>query len=81
MKPLVDEMVLDDPAKRPKIDEVVDCFDKIMHSLSWWKLRSRLVQLEEKEEPLDAIIRPIHHFFRTLIHILTFRDPLPRPSS
>lgn len=72
-------MVQDDPSKRPTIDEVVRRFDEMVKSLSWWKLRSRLVELEEKDDLLDSVIRPIHHFFRTAIHVLTFRSPLPRP--
>ena len=80
MKPLVDDMVQDDPAKRPNIDEVVRRFDEIMRPLSWWKLRSRLVEVKEKGDPIASIIRPIHHFFRTAGHVLMFRNPIPRPS-
>ena len=79
MKPLVDDMVQDDPTKRPDIDEVVKRFDDLVRPLSLWNLRSRLVQVEEKQSPLDLIIRSVHHFFRTTIHILTFKNPLPHP--
>ena len=81
MKPLVDDMVQDDPSKRPKIDEVVERFDGILRSLSWWKLHSRLVDYEEeKDDPIASFIRPIHHFFRTAAHVIIFRNPIPRPS-
>ena len=75
----MDDMVQDDPSKRPTIDEVVNRFGEMIKSLSWWKLRSRLVELEEQELPLGSVLRSIHHFFRTTFHVLTFRDPLPRP--
>lgn len=79
MKPLVDDMVQNDPAKRPHIDEVVRRFDEIMRTLPSWKLRSRLVELGEAKHPIVGTIRAIHHFFRTAAHVLRFRNPLPRP--
>jgi len=77
MQPSAADMVQDDPSKRPTIDEVVERFDKILSSLHWWTLRSRLVPLGEY--PLDRITRPIRHFFRTTIHIITLRKALPTP--
>lgn len=75
MKPLVRDMVQSDPSKRPTIDEVVKRFDRVISTISWWKLHSRLVDLKEPH-----ILSPIHHFFRRLIHIIYFRNPIPRPS-
>ncbi|KAJ7354603.1 hypothetical protein DFH08DRAFT_855393 [Mycena albidolilacea] len=43
MRPLVDDMVQADPAKRPTIDEVVARFADIRRGLSGWKLRSTLL--------------------------------------
>lgn len=73
MKPLVDDMVQEDPSKRPHIDEVVRRFNELIPTLSWWKLRSRLVDLE-----IPSFLSPMHHFFRTILHVLTFRHPIPR---
>ena len=77
MRPLVDDMVQEDPAKRPNMDEVVERFDKIRASLGWWTLRKRLVPLED-EFPIPATIR---HLFRTAIDILAFRSALPTPKA
>lgn len=74
-------MVLDNPSRRPEIDEVVRRFDKMVLSLSHWKLRSRLVELEEREWAFLTTFRAIAHLFRTIIHILTFRNPIPHPPS
>ncbi|CAL1706283.1 unnamed protein product [Somion occarium] len=79
MEPLVADMVQADPSKRPTIDEVVERFDKISRSLHWWTLRSRLVELQEGDYIFDPIIRPIHHFFRTVAHVLTFKSAVPTP--
>ena len=79
MAPLVHDMVQDDPLKRPNIDEVVRRFEELTRDLSSWKLRSRLVQLKEKEYPGLGGVRAIWHFFRTVAHVLMFRNPLPRP--
>lgn len=80
MQPLVDDMIQDDPHKRPTIDEVVARFDQLIPTLSTWTLRSRLIELEESEKwPICRVLRRVHHFFRTSAHILTFHNSIPRP--
>ncbi|KAI9067306.1 hypothetical protein FKP32DRAFT_1588665 [Trametes sanguinea] len=77
MKSLVDEMVQEEPSKRPTIDDVAAHFDSLVQSLSAWKLRSRLPQRDE-----HCLLRPfrvVAHFCRTLYYILTSRPALPRP--
>ena len=41
LRPLISDMIQDDPTKRPKIDEVIKRFEDIVHNLTAWKLRSR----------------------------------------
>ncbi|KAI0081935.1 hypothetical protein K474DRAFT_1586596 [Panus rudis PR-1116 ss-1] len=80
MQPLVADMVQDDPSKRPDIDTVAERFSKILQSLSWWKLRARLVYEEDIQYVLSHYVtQPIGHFFRTAAHMLAFRSALPRP--
>lgn len=79
MQPLVDDMVQDDPSKRPTIDEVVQRYDKILLSLPWWKLHSRIVYV--KDHAISNEMRRVAHFFRTIEHVVMFRNPLPRPRS
>lgn len=79
MIPLVEDMVQDDPSARPTIDEVVQRFEEIRKSLTWWKLRSRLVENDEARG--DRVARAFHHFFRTLAHIVCFHDSVPTPRS
>lgn len=43
MKPLIDDMVQDDPSKRPSMEEAKVRFERIWDSLSWWTLRSQVV--------------------------------------
>ncbi|KAJ3480767.1 hypothetical protein NLI96_g8118 [Meripilus lineatus] len=45
--PLVADMVQDEPTKRPTMDQVVSRYDKMMRSLSYFRLRSRLVERNE----------------------------------
>ncbi|KAI0930004.1 hypothetical protein AcW1_008785 [Taiwanofungus camphoratus] len=77
MQPLVDDMVQDDPAKRPTIDQVATRFEEICRSLSHWKLRSRLA--ERNEIPLVRIHRRIRHALRTATYIVTRHSALPLP--
>lgn len=74
MKSLVDDMVQDDPAKRPTIDIVVERFGKILAGLSQWTLTSRLVKLEESKPSSFPFMR---HLFRLIGNTLAFRNPLP----
>ena len=77
MRPLVDDMVQDEPANRPTIDQVVSRFDILMGSLSTWRLRARLPQ--RNEHWLVRTFRGLAHVFRTIYWILTRRPALPRP--
>ena len=79
MKPLVNDMVQDDPAKRPTVHEVVSRFNKLRRSLFWWKLRSRLIYKEDEGETVWNIYRVTMHFFRTTSDILAFRSATPKP--
>jgi hypothetical protein len=76
MKPLVAEMVHDDPSKRPTIDQVVTRFEKIYSDLSSWKLRSRVVKTTESPFHL---IRKTSHVFRRVGFILRRVPAIPRP--
>ena len=80
MKPLVNDMVQDDPEKRPTIHEVVSRFNKLRRSLHWWTLRTRLVH--EKEE-LDTrtwhVFRVVMHLIYATTDILAFQSATPKP--
>ncbi|KAJ3480769.1 hypothetical protein NLI96_g8114 [Meripilus lineatus] len=79
IQPLVEDMIQEDPTKRPTMDEVVLRYDEMVKSLSYWRLRSMLV---ERDEPmLIVIFLAVAHIYRTTIHIFTFRSPIPRPPS
>ncbi|KAI8993984.1 kinase-like domain-containing protein [Trametes punicea] len=78
LKPLVDDMIQEEPTKRPKIGEVAARFDVLLGNLSTWRLRSRLQPRDEHW--ILRSFRVIAHVFRTMYHIFTFRPALPRPS-
>ncbi|KAL4242883.1 hypothetical protein ABKN59_011625 [Abortiporus biennis] len=80
IKPLVEDMVQDEPSKRPTMEEVNKRFMEIYHHFPKSKLRSRLVGQRESKDPLLVVQRYIHHYVRTLIHILLRRNPLPIPA-
>ncbi|CCM03211.1 uncharacterized protein FIBRA_05335 [Fibroporia radiculosa] len=77
MRPLVDDMVQDDPSLRPTIDQVVMRFQEIRQGLGYWRLRSRIVDLEELF--VDRVYRNTKYIFRTIGYLLTFRSPVPTP--
>ncbi|CCM03897.1 uncharacterized protein FIBRA_06048 [Fibroporia radiculosa] len=77
MQPLVDDMVQDEPTKRPTADEVVARFGTIQSSLNSRKLRSRLVEINES--PVRHIVNGVKHAFDTLGNIATSHSPIPRP--
>jgi len=75
MQTLVDDMVQDDPKKRPTMDEVVGRFDDIVHGLSNWKLRSRVA----KKNDDFGFFYAIKHWPRRLSFILKRTPAIPTP--
>ncbi|KAJ7586339.1 hypothetical protein C8J56DRAFT_1084703 [Mycena floridula] len=75
MKPLVKDMVQDDPTRRPSMDEVVARFDEIRTTLSPWKLRSRVAPVDE--HPILGLVRWIFHWIRQALYILQGTPAVP----
>jgi len=79
LKPLVMDMVRDDPTKRPTMEEVVSRFDEIRATLKRWKLRGRLVA--RRENNLVKLLKDVRHVFRTAKFIVRRYPPVPTPTS
>ena len=77
VEPLIVDMVQEDPAKRPTMDEVVTRFAEIRSKLSTWKLRSRMARKNEIW-PV-ATWRTVSHWYRTVGYVLTRKAALPEP--
>lgn len=78
MRPLVESMTVKDPAARPTMDEVVDCFDRIVPQLSWWTLRSRAVR--RKDSPIVNLVKGVQHIFRFASYVASRLPAIPTPS-
>jgi hypothetical protein len=76
MRPLVNDMVQDDPKKRPTMDEVIARFEVIRGRLSSWKLRSRVVP--RRENVFTGISKSIEHWKRRVGHIARGVPPIPQ---
>ncbi|TFK64547.1 hypothetical protein BDN72DRAFT_802046 [Pluteus cervinus] len=76
MRPLVENMVHEDPTQRPTMDEVIRHFNEILCNLSSWKLRSRLIP--HKESAFKAAIRTCQHWKRTIMYTVHGVSPLPK---
>ncbi|KAN0128834.1 Protein kinase-like domain containing protein [Lactarius tabidus] len=77
MQPLIADMVREDPAERPNMDEVVALFAEIRSKLSTWKLRSRISR--KTEIWLVAAWRSMAHWYRTTGYVLARKAPIPEP--
>lgn len=77
MQPLVDDMVQDDPSRRPTMDEVLSGFEALQRSIPWWRLRSRLVNLDMPDEYVWGIGGWISYYLRSAMRILFHRSPIP----
>ena len=73
MGSLVSDMVQNDPAKRPTIDEVVTRFDVIQKQLGTMKLRSRVGPWDES----FGAIRDLAQLFRIVKHALQGLPAIP----
>ncbi|OJA14390.1 hypothetical protein AZE42_11187 [Rhizopogon vesiculosus] len=80
LKPLVDDMVQDDPSKRPKMEQAVEQFDSIRQSLTTWKLRSRVTDKYKYEDPFEHLYRGAAHWKRRIGFIVKRVSPIPRLS-
>ncbi|KAK0435676.1 hypothetical protein EV421DRAFT_1716548, partial [Armillaria borealis] len=72
LRPLVSDMVKENPSERPTIDDVVIRFDTLVKSLSSWRLQA-VTQLGD--QPLSF---PFKYVARRLKFTLMFRPPLPK---
>ncbi|KAJ7070404.1 hypothetical protein B0H15DRAFT_793513, partial [Mycena belliarum] len=73
MKALADDMVGEDPAKRPNIDEVIERVDAIRGGLWSWKLCSRDVRARDFPNPS----RPVRHWLRRVLYIICRMPSVP----
>ncbi|KAG1885163.1 hypothetical protein F4604DRAFT_1648090 [Suillus subluteus] len=78
LKPLVDDMVQDDPSRRPTMEAVVKRFDSIRQKLSTWKLRSRVISVEDGL--LENMYYGTAHWRRRIGFIVKRVSAIPRPS-
>ncbi|KAJ3931327.1 MAG: kinase-like domain-containing protein [Lentinula lateritia] len=76
LRPLVNDMIADDPSHRPTMNEVASRFSTIVGKLRWWKLRSRAVQ---KDEFFTTPFRALYHIFWTASMMLLLKPAIPVP--
>lgn len=79
MQPLVRDMVQDDPAKRPTMDDVLSRFEKLVSSLSPWTLGSRIASKDEFI--LTTVARGLPHVGRQVGSALRQQLPFMRRNS
>ncbi|KAG1863837.1 hypothetical protein F4604DRAFT_1625791 [Suillus subluteus] len=76
LKPLVDDMVQDDPNARPTMNVVVERFDFIRMRINTWKLRSRV---RARDEGLfEALYCGATHWKRRIGFIIKRAQAVPR---
>ncbi|TFK74311.1 hypothetical protein BDN72DRAFT_893286 [Pluteus cervinus] len=79
LRPLIKDMVQDDPAKRPTIDEVVSRFENICKKLGPWKLRSR--PIPRRGSIFKGLRNHIDHWKRRIYFIKRRVPPIPSRQS
>ncbi|KAJ3963714.1 kinase-like domain-containing protein [Lentinula raphanica] len=77
LRPLVKDMVVDDPSQRPTMDEVASRFSEIVQKIPWWKLRARAVR--SNEFPLAKPFRALYHTLWTASMLLLLKPAIPSP--
>lgn len=76
LKSLIDDMVQDDPSKRPTMGQAVERFDSIRQNLSTWKLRSRVTARDEG--PFEHMYHGAAHWRRRIGFIVKRVSAIPR---
>ena len=77
MEDLVNWMTFDDPAKRPRIEEVLERFALIRVSLSKRKLRSPVTS--RKVPKFFEVVQQATQSLRTIRYILSRHSAIPDP--
>jgi hypothetical protein len=78
MKPLIDDMVHDDPDKRPTMDEVIQRFDVLVEDLGQWQLRARAAPRGVNIFKETAQIIP--HWGRKIVYLIKRTPAMPKPT-
>ena len=77
MEDLVNWMTLDNPAKRPQIEEVLEMFALIRVSMSQSKLRSPITS--RKVPKFFRVIQQARQSLRTMQYVVSCRPAIPDP--
>ena len=78
MKPLLDDMVQDDPAKRPSMNEVVKRFEEIVQGIPHWKLRSRTApRFLYFSQKIQIPLHIASHWVRKITYIMKKTPAIP----
>jgi hypothetical protein len=77
MEDLIDWMTREDPARRPRIEEVLQKFASIRQSLSKAKLRSAIIS--RRVPKVFGVIKLAGHTVRTVKDIVLRRPAIPDP--
>ena len=77
MENLVNWMTLDDPAQRPRIEEVLEKFAFIRASLSQGKLRSPITSRNIPK--IFGVVQQARQSLRTMQYIVLRRPAIPDP--
>ena len=78
MKDLVNRMTFDDPAKRPRIEEVLETFALIRASLNHIKLRSPMIS--RKIPKIFGVAQQARQFCCTIQYVVSRRPAIPNPT-
>ena len=78
MEDLIASMTHGDPAKRPRIEEVLERLIKIRKSLSKSKLRSRI--LSRNLPRRLRVLKQSRQIIRTIQYIVSRQPPIPDPN-
>lgn len=77
MHPLVADMIVADPTKRPTIDQAVERFEEIRRGLTTWRCRARIVS--KKEDSVTKLFKDVRHTFQKARYLLKRLPPVPTP--
>jgi hypothetical protein len=77
MEDLVGWMTFDNPAKRPRIEEVLEKFALIRASLSQTKLRSPI--MSRKAPKIFSVVQQARQSLRTMQYVVSCRSAIPDP--
>jgi hypothetical protein len=77
LRPLIHDMMHEDPEKRPTMDAVLAQFNEILDSMSFASLRSQCIKKGDEKNPARFLRTSVERWFKRVTYMARRLPPIP----